>query len=66
MTQKQHDTEKLRKEGTGRWFLESDKFIEWQDNPGLLWIEGPCKPVSWRTTVEPNLKAAGAGKSVLR
>ncbi|KAJ7759435.1 ankyrin repeat-containing domain protein [Mycena maculata] len=49
MKQKQHDTEALRKEGTGRWFLEDTKFVEWQNNPGLLWIEGP----------------SGAGKSVL-
>ncbi|KAJ7434124.1 ankyrin repeat-containing domain protein [Mycena galericulata] len=49
MGQKQHDTQKLRKEGTGHWFLDSDEFIEWQDNPGSLWIQGP----------------SGAGKSVL-
>ncbi|KAJ7830256.1 hypothetical protein B0H14DRAFT_3872712 [Mycena olivaceomarginata] len=49
MSRKQHDTESLRKEGTGRWFLEGDKFIEWQDHAGTLWIEGP----------------SGAGKSVL-
>ncbi|KAJ7811927.1 hypothetical protein B0H13DRAFT_1926431 [Mycena leptocephala] len=49
MSQKQHDTEKLRKDGTGHWFLEGDRFIEWQDHAGFLWIEGP----------------SGAGKSVL-
>ncbi|KAJ7434118.1 ankyrin repeat-containing domain protein [Mycena galericulata] len=48
MGHKQHDTQKLRKEGTGHWFLDG-KFIEWQDNPGSLWIQGP----------------SGAGKSVL-
>ncbi|KAJ7467221.1 hypothetical protein B0H11DRAFT_51430 [Mycena galericulata] len=49
MSQKQHDTEKLRKDGTGHWFLEGARFIEWQDHAGFLWIEGP----------------SGAGKSVL-
>ncbi|KAJ6487592.1 hypothetical protein C8R45DRAFT_252300 [Mycena sanguinolenta] len=43
MRQKQHETQKLRREGTGRWFLEGNKFIEWQDNPGSLWIQGACK-----------------------
>ncbi|KAJ7774146.1 hypothetical protein DFH07DRAFT_988135 [Mycena maculata] len=42
VTQKHHDTEKLFKAGTGRWLLDGDKFIEWQDNAGFLWIEGPC------------------------
>ncbi|KAJ7487896.1 ankyrin repeat-containing domain protein [Mycena latifolia] len=46
---KQFETQKLRKEGTGRWLLDNVKFIEWQDNPGSLWIRGP----------------SGAGKSVL-
>ncbi|KAJ7770950.1 hypothetical protein DFH07DRAFT_938098 [Mycena maculata] len=49
MTQKQYDTEKLRKEGTGHWFLKGNAFVEKQDNAGSLWIEGP----------------SGAGKSVL-
>ncbi|KAF7330705.1 Pfs domain-containing protein [Mycena sanguinolenta] len=49
MTQKQHDTEQLRSEGTGQWFLEDGRFIEWQNDPGVLWIEGP----------------SGAGKSVI-
>ncbi|KAJ6488352.1 hypothetical protein DFH09DRAFT_1003879 [Mycena vulgaris] len=47
--QRQVDTEQLRTEGTGLWLLTGDEFIEWQDNPGLLWISGP----------------SGAGKSVL-
>ncbi|KAF7349479.1 ANK-REP-REGION domain-containing protein [Mycena sanguinolenta] len=50
MQQKQHDTEQLHSDGTGQWFLENDKFIEWEDNPGILWVEGP----------------SGAGKTVLR
>ncbi|KAJ7458879.1 hypothetical protein FB451DRAFT_576023 [Mycena latifolia] len=49
MKQKQLETQKLRKEGTGLWLLESTKFINWQDNSGTLWIRGP----------------SGAGKSVL-
>ncbi|KAJ7723733.1 hypothetical protein DFH07DRAFT_1067168 [Mycena maculata] len=49
MRQKQHETQKLRKEGTCRWFLEGSAFIEWQDNAGSLWIQG----------------ASGTGKSVL-
>ncbi|KAJ6503033.1 hypothetical protein DFH09DRAFT_1441204 [Mycena vulgaris] len=49
MTEKHNNTEKRRKDGTGRWFLEGKEFIEWQDNPGVLWIEGH----------------SGAGKSVL-
>ncbi|KAJ7646425.1 ankyrin repeat-containing domain protein [Mycena polygramma] len=49
MGQKQHDTQKLRKEGTGRWFLEGRIFIEWQDCPGSLWVQGP----------------SGSGKTVL-
>ncbi|KAJ7613825.1 hypothetical protein DFH06DRAFT_136367 [Mycena polygramma] len=49
MGQKQHDTQKLRKEGTGSWFLEGKLFIEWQDSPGSLWIQG----------------SSGSGKTVL-
>ncbi|KAF8184506.1 ankyrin repeat-containing domain protein [Mycena galopus ATCC 62051] len=49
MKRKQHDTEKLHMKGTGRWLLESDKFIEWEENGGVLWIEG----------------SSGTGKSVL-
>ncbi|KAJ6476803.1 hypothetical protein C8R45DRAFT_1157839 [Mycena sanguinolenta] len=49
MAQKQLDTEKLHAEGTGQWFLEDKRFIEWEDNPGVLWVEGP----------------SGAGKSVI-
>ncbi|KAJ7464497.1 hypothetical protein FB451DRAFT_440150 [Mycena latifolia] len=49
MKQKQLDTQNLRKEGTGLWLLDGDKFIEWQDHPGSLWIQGQ----------------SGAGKSVL-
>ncbi|KAF7341271.1 Pfs domain-containing protein [Mycena venus] len=49
MKQIQHDTEKLRTEGTGQWFLQDKRFIEWENNAGMLWIEGP----------------SGAGKSVL-
>ncbi|KAF8193134.1 ankyrin repeat-containing domain protein [Mycena galopus ATCC 62051] len=49
MKQKQHDTAQLHKQGTGQWFLESEKFLEWEQNAGSLWIEGP----------------SGAGKSVL-
>ncbi|KAJ7079508.1 ankyrin repeat-containing domain protein [Mycena crocata] len=49
MLKKQHETQKLRQEGTGRWFLDADYFVQWQDNPGALWIQGP----------------SGAGKSVL-
>ncbi|KAJ7047052.1 hypothetical protein C8F04DRAFT_1308792 [Mycena alexandri] len=49
MRPKQHDTEALRMEGTGLWLFEDAKFIEWEDNPGILWIEAP----------------SGAGKSVL-
>ncbi|KAJ7653578.1 ankyrin repeat-containing domain protein [Mycena polygramma] len=49
MGQKQHDTQKLRREGTGRWFLEGRSFIEWQDSPGSLWVQGP----------------SGSGKTVL-
>ncbi|KAJ6586258.1 hypothetical protein DFH09DRAFT_1028501 [Mycena vulgaris] len=49
MKQKQVETLELRHEGTGDWLLEGDEFIQWQDNPGLLWIRGP----------------SGSGKSVL-
>ncbi|KAJ7047048.1 hypothetical protein C8F04DRAFT_1227162, partial [Mycena alexandri] len=49
MRPKQHDTEALCMEGTGLWLFEDAKFIEWEDNPGVLWIEAP----------------SGAGKSVL-
>jgi hypothetical protein len=43
MAQKQHETQKLRKEGTGGWFLDGNAFIKWQDNPGSLWIRGNCE-----------------------
>ncbi|KAJ6538316.1 ankyrin repeat-containing domain protein [Mycena vulgaris] len=46
MTRKHNNTEKRRKDGTGRWFLEGKEFIEWQDNPGVLWIEGHCEKIS--------------------
>ncbi|KAF7349466.1 HET-domain-containing protein [Mycena sanguinolenta] len=49
MRQKQRDMEKARADGTGRWLLENDIFVEWEDNSGVLWIEGP----------------SGTGKSVL-
>ncbi|KAJ6585683.1 hypothetical protein B0H19DRAFT_1110477 [Mycena capillaripes] len=49
MKTKQHDTQSLRMEGTGDWFLDGLKFVDWQDNPGTLWIQGN----------------SGAGKSVL-
>ncbi|KAJ6504050.1 ankyrin repeat-containing domain protein [Mycena vulgaris] len=42
MKQKQLETLELRHEGTGHWLLEGHRFIQWQDNPGLLWIRGPC------------------------
>ncbi|KAJ7900710.1 hypothetical protein B0H14DRAFT_1457747 [Mycena olivaceomarginata] len=45
MAQKQHDTQKLRKEGTGCWFLDGSTFVEWQDIPGSLWIQGSCRPL---------------------
>ncbi|KAJ7102707.1 ankyrin repeat-containing domain protein [Mycena epipterygia] len=49
MKRKQHDTLELHKEGTGRWLLDGNEFVDWQDNPGALWICGP----------------SGSGKSVL-
>ncbi|KAJ7445578.1 ankyrin repeat-containing domain protein [Mycena latifolia] len=49
MKRKQLETQKLRQEGTGFWLLEGDTFINWQDNSGSLWIQGP----------------SGSGKSVL-
>ncbi|KAJ7788200.1 hypothetical protein B0H14DRAFT_3577622 [Mycena olivaceomarginata] len=42
MKQKHSDSEKLRTKGTGLWLLEGDEFINWQDNAGFLWLEGPC------------------------
>ncbi|KAJ7127859.1 ankyrin repeat-containing domain protein, partial [Mycena epipterygia] len=49
MGKKQHDTLELLKEGTGRWLLDGNELMEWQDNPGALWIRGD----------------SGSGKSVL-
>ncbi|KAJ7227586.1 hypothetical protein B0H12DRAFT_1193209 [Mycena haematopus] len=49
MAQKQHDMQKFRKEGTGCWFLDGSAFVNWQDYPGSLWIQG----------------TSGTGKSVL-
>ncbi|KAJ7127852.1 ankyrin repeat-containing domain protein [Mycena epipterygia] len=49
MGKKQHDTLELLKEGTGRWLLDGNEVMEWQDNPGALWIRGD----------------SGSGKSVL-
>ncbi|KAJ7445583.1 ankyrin repeat-containing domain protein [Mycena latifolia] len=49
MKRKQSETLQLRKEGTGCWLLEGERFQQWQDNPGSLWIQGN----------------SGAGKSVL-
>jgi hypothetical protein len=47
MTEKHHKTQKLRMEGTGEWFLGGNKFLKWEENEGVLWIEGPCKPWSY-------------------
>jgi hypothetical protein len=44
--QKQNETLKHRKEGTGDWFLNGDTFTSWQDNPGSLWIWGQCEHLS--------------------
>ncbi|KAJ7776091.1 hypothetical protein B0H14DRAFT_331664 [Mycena olivaceomarginata] len=41
MKRKQHETEQLCMHGTGQWFMESDNFIEWENYPGVLWIESP-------------------------
>ncbi|KAJ6607607.1 ankyrin repeat-containing domain protein [Mycena sp. CBHHK59/15] len=49
MTEKQHATQELHKEGTGRWLLDGGQFVEWQNYPGYLWIQGQ----------------SGTGKSVL-
>ncbi|KAJ6559670.1 ankyrin repeat-containing domain protein [Mycena capillaripes] len=49
MKQKQDDIQKIRKEGTGSWILNDNRFVEWQDNAGALWIQGN----------------SGTGKSVL-
>ncbi|KAJ7114064.1 ankyrin repeat-containing domain protein [Mycena epipterygia] len=49
MSEKHAGIQKLRTKGTGDWLLHNDKFIQWQDNAGALWIRGP----------------SGAGKSVL-
>ncbi|KAF8122515.1 ankyrin repeat-containing domain protein [Mycena galopus ATCC 62051] len=40
MQQKQHDTEQFHMDGTGQWLLENDKFVNWEKNGGVLWIEG--------------------------
>ncbi|KAJ6465573.1 hypothetical protein DFH09DRAFT_1112657 [Mycena vulgaris] len=47
MRQKQLETLELRHKGTGHWLLEGNKFTEWQDNPGSLWIRGASvRPIS--------------------
>ncbi|KAJ7840188.1 hypothetical protein B0H14DRAFT_2587584 [Mycena olivaceomarginata] len=46
MRTKQHETQTLRKPGTGDWLLNGATFIEWQDHPGSLWIQGNCKRIS--------------------
>ncbi|KAJ7827574.1 hypothetical protein B0H13DRAFT_2439244 [Mycena leptocephala] len=40
MKEKQYETQKIRKAGTGNWLLNNNKFIQWGENPGLLWIQG--------------------------
>jgi hypothetical protein len=54
MAQKQLQTKNLRKKGTGLWLLDNLDFIDWQDNPGLLWIRGACKPLFPSTTLTSN------------
>jgi len=49
MKKRQDDTQELQHEGTGSWFLDSQQFGEWKDEPGALWIRGN----------------SGTGKSVL-
>ncbi|KAJ7279593.1 hypothetical protein C8J57DRAFT_1502241 [Mycena rebaudengoi] len=50
MSEKQHETQKLHHEGTGRWFLDGRQLTEWIKKPGSLWITGK----------------SGTGKSVIR
>ncbi|KAJ7279629.1 hypothetical protein C8J57DRAFT_1570568 [Mycena rebaudengoi] len=40
MSDKQHETLKLHREGTGLWFLDGRQLTEWIEKPGSLWIEG--------------------------
>ncbi|KAJ7773701.1 hypothetical protein DFH07DRAFT_711731, partial [Mycena maculata] len=42
MAEKQHETQKLHHEGTGRWFLDSVEFDHWKisENSTSLWIKG--------------------------
>ena len=32
-----------RQVDTCTWFLEGERFREWQENPGFLWVKGKCK-----------------------
>ncbi|KAE9393572.1 hypothetical protein BT96DRAFT_923980 [Gymnopus androsaceus JB14] len=38
-----------RVEGTGEWILNHPEYVEWKQNPGILWIQGK----------------AGSGKTIL-
>ncbi|KAJ7263920.1 ankyrin repeat-containing domain protein [Mycena rebaudengoi] len=64
MRQKQHETQKVRKEGTGRWFMEGNVFIEWQDNPGLLWIQGASLPSSRSSLTTSSFEDLGKSSAV--
>ncbi|KAJ6476425.1 hypothetical protein C8R47DRAFT_1141377, partial [Mycena vitilis] len=46
---RQHELQSLRHNATGHWLLCDQRFVNWKDSPGTLWIKG----------------ISGTGKSVL-
>ena len=41
-----HEADEKRQVDTCSWFLDGERFLEWQENPGFLWIKGKGKFLS--------------------
>ncbi|KIJ93635.1 hypothetical protein K443DRAFT_12698 [Laccaria amethystina LaAM-08-1] len=39
----QNEARGKRQDGTCTWFLETERFLEWQENPGFLWVKGKSR-----------------------
>jgi len=62
-----HEADDKRQVDTCTWFLEGDRFFEWRETPGFLWVKGKGEPLhsklfEFRVI---NNSIAGSGKSIL-
>lgn len=68
MTQFHQTISDRARDGSGRWFLTSEQFKQWEsDDERLLWCSGIRKPnlTIMRPEDELRIELAGAGKTVL-